>query len=70
MFVSATSPVVLCKYNFVFNFLKFITILLSLPSWVAANYQSAFMLPVGLCKRKMTRAHPILTIIFKKVLRN
>ena len=56
MFVSAISLYVLCRYNFLF-----IIVLLSCHN----NYWKK----LGFCESKITNLHPVLTIVFKNVLR-
>ena len=53
-----------------YNFESFCMLLYAfLPARVAASYYNLFVLPVGLCEWKITTAQPILTIMFKNVLR-
>ena len=66
MFVSATSPVVLCTYNFVYIMILYLSLSFLLAR-LAANSYSIFMLPVGLCQ--IANVSPMLTIMFKDVLR-
>ena len=62
MFVSATSPIVLCMYNFVFKSFY--------PLYSAfAGHDSILVLPVGLYEWKITNIYQTLTTMSKNVLR-
>ena len=58
MFVSATSPLVLCAYNFCFKVYWIIC-------WPNSKKAYSCLIPVGLFEWKIKTAHPILTITFK-----
>ena len=66
MFVSATSPIVFCIYNFVFSSFLFYVFL---PARVAPN-KRVFMLRLACVKgNNKINVHPIPTIMFKNILR-
>ena len=74
MFVSATSPVVLCMYKFVLNLFYLLLYFFlagqgcgSLIKRICAS--GWFVLPVGLYEWKVTTAQPVLSIMLKNVLR-
>ena len=56
-------------YRFVFKYLFNYYSIALLPARVAAHYRSIIVHPVGLYEWKLTTTHPILTIMFKNILR-